>query len=124
MTFVAKLDADGVYQGVDAIPSSAVTDEHVPLPGGCDLPPGRYFWSREKSTFLPLASPQQRAVEAPIALNALAWALLAMDGAGMRLSRPCLDWLDVYIKTIDFGIPGGEVDGALLNGYLQKRGMK
>jgi hypothetical protein len=118
---VAKLDADGVYQGLDAIPVADVTDTHVLLPDGCDLPPGKYLWSREKSTFLPLASPQQRAVEAPVALNALAWGLLAMDDAGLRLSRPCLDWLDYYIRTIDFGIPGVEVDGALLAAYQEKR---
>lgn len=121
---VAILDSAGVYHGIEQIPADRVTDDHVLLPDGCDLPLGRYFWDRDQATFMPLANPQQRAVEAPVALNALAWGLLAMHGAGMRLSRPCLDWLDFYINTIDFGIPGVEVDGALLADYMQKRNLK
>lgn len=120
---VARLDADGVYHGIDQIAVDQVSDDHVLLPDGCDLPPGKYFWDRTAKSFMPLANPQQRAIEAPVALNALAWGLLAMHGAGMRLSRPCLDWLDFYIKTIDFGIPGTEIDRGLLQDYLTERGL-
>lgn len=122
---VARFDAAGVYQGIEQIPADQVTDNHVPLPDGCDLPSGRYFWDRDKATFMPLASPQQRAVEAPVALNALAWGLLAMHAAGMRLPKASLNWLDHYIGTIDFlGSHGSNEEAALMQAYAIERGIK
>lgn len=118
---VARLDAAGVYQGIDTIKLCQLTPEHVPLPDGCDLPPGRYFWDREKATFLPISIPQQLGAEAPAALNALAWALLAEFGAGTYVPEPCLDWLDFYIRSVDFSAPGAGADRALLADYIQKR---
>lgn len=121
---VARLDADGVYHGIDHLPADQVTADHVPLPDGCDLPPGCYRWDRASSAFVPLAGPQQRAVEAPVALNALAWGLLAMHGAGLRLPPAAAAWLDVYVKTIDFGVPGTEIDQALLHKYMTERALQ
>lgn len=120
---VARLDAAGVYLGTEQIPADQVTADHVQLPDGCDLPPGKYGWDRDKRAFVPLADAQQRAVEQPVALNALAWLLLAQYAAGMPLPAPCMAWLDWYVKTIDFGIPGIETDRALLARYLTDRGL-
>lgn len=117
---VARLDAEGIYQGIDLIPADQVAADHVPLPDGCDLPPGRYAWDRAQKTFAPLASPQQRAVEAPVALNALAWGLLAQYDTGMVLPPPCLDWLDYYVRTIDFGY----ATSPLLQRYVAERKLK
>jgi len=120
---VARLDAAGVYLGTEEIRADQVTDGHVPLPDGCDLPPGKYGWDRAKRAFVPLADAQQRAVEQPVALNALAWSLLAQFGAGAPLPTPCLLWLDWYVKTIDFGIPDIETHRALLRRYTTDRGL-
>jgi hypothetical protein len=54
MVQVAILDADGIYQGAEHIAESQVTDAHVLLPDGCDLPPGRYRWEHELKAFMPL----------------------------------------------------------------------
>jgi len=117
---VARLDADGVYHGTDEIPDDQVTDDHVLLPDGCDLPLGKYAWDRDKASFVPLANPQQRAESAPLALNALAWLLLAQWDAGTVLPPPCLEWLDFYIKTIDFGY----AITPPLQRYITERGIK
>ena len=53
MAKVAVLDEDGVYQGMQDIPLSALTPDHVHLPDGCDLPPGRYWWDAKNKTFMP-----------------------------------------------------------------------
>jgi hypothetical protein len=51
MVQVANLDADKVFQGVVDIPRADVTDAHVLLPRGCDLPPGKYRWDSNELTF-------------------------------------------------------------------------
>lgn len=53
MVQVARLDADGVYQGIDLIEQGAVTQQHVLLPDGCDLPPGKYYWDEGLRAFMP-----------------------------------------------------------------------
>lgn len=54
MVQIALLDADGVYQGIGEIDESEVTQEHVMLPDGCDLPVGKYFWDDVNKTFMPI----------------------------------------------------------------------
>lgn len=53
MACVAVLDEAGVYQGMQDIPLSALTPDHIHLPDGCDLPPGRYWWDEKNKTFMP-----------------------------------------------------------------------
>jgi hypothetical protein len=55
---VARLDADGVFQGVEEIDLAQLTVDHVPLPDGCDLPPGRYRWLPERQAFWPIEEHQ------------------------------------------------------------------
>lgn len=121
---VAHLDAEDVYWGTAEITPEEVTSDHVPLPNGCDLPPGRYKWDKAAHTFVSLSDLRQRAVEQPVALNALAWALLALSAAGSQLPAPCLVWLDWYIDTIDFLVAGMQIDQVMLVDYKHKRGHK
>jgi hypothetical protein len=49
----ARLDALGVYQGIDVLDDpSHLTPEHLPQITECDLPPGRYRWTGDQ--FRPL----------------------------------------------------------------------
>jgi hypothetical protein len=54
MVKVAILDEKNIYQGIEEIEASAVTEAHVKLPRGCDLPVGEYFWEPTNKAFLPL----------------------------------------------------------------------
>ena len=65
----AKLDAAGVYWGVQTLPLP-VTDEHVAVPADCDLAPGRYCWNAVDQRFDALSEaltePGQISVEAVV----------------------------------------------------------
>lgn len=50
---VARLDENGIYHGIDQIAPEDMTDQHVHLPDGCDLPPGKYRWDSNIKAFLP-----------------------------------------------------------------------
>ena len=119
---VAKLDADGIYHGMDAIPADQVTADHVCLPDGCDLPHGKYFWDRAQGSFMPLTDSQQRAVSQPVPLNALAWALLALSAKGISLPVASACWLDGYIGTVDFtGSAHGAEEEQILKHFIEAR---
>jgi hypothetical protein len=46
----AKLNADGIYQGIEEVASLAAGD--VEVPGDCDLAVGEYMW--DGGTFIPM----------------------------------------------------------------------
>ena len=46
----AKLDAAGVYQGVEEVVELVAGD--IPVPADCDLTPGEYIWVGD--TFMPV----------------------------------------------------------------------
>lgn len=122
---VALLDAADVYLGTELLPADRITPAHVRLPDGCDLPPGKYYWARTANSFLPLRTPQQVAETSPVALNALAWMLLAMHGAGLPLPSASMQWLDFYVKTIDFAYTGdSDAEHLLLANYAAARNLK
>lgn len=123
---VAKLDAADTYLGLEMLPADQITADHVQLPDGCDLPPGKYYWDRSASTFLPLRSPQAVAEESPLALNALAWMLLAMWSENrVPIPSASLRWLDFYVKTIDFCIPDNQPsERNILAQYILARNLK
>lgn len=50
---VAILDEKDVFQGVTEIDPGQVTELHVLLPDGCDLPTGKYCWDRAMGAFMP-----------------------------------------------------------------------
>jgi hypothetical protein len=54
MVKVAIFDDKRIYQGITEIPVSELTEAHVKLPRGCDLPVGEYFWEPTNKAFLPL----------------------------------------------------------------------
>jgi hypothetical protein len=54
MAYVAKLDTNGIYQGVEEIPEKEVTEAHVRVPKDCDLVPGKYKWIASPGTFMPV----------------------------------------------------------------------
>lgn len=53
MISVAILDEQGFYQGVQHIAESELTDAHVQVPPDCDLPIGKYYWDKQRKTFMP-----------------------------------------------------------------------
>lgn len=73
---VARIDADSVYQGIDMIAADQVGEDHVLLPDGCDLPPGRYAWDKAAATFMPLEGARAPSAQQPLATDALVIALL------------------------------------------------
>ena len=66
----ARLDAAGVYWGVQTLPLPAA-DEHVAVPFDCDLAPGRYRWNAIDKRFdalaVALTEPGQISVDAVVA---------------------------------------------------------
>lgn len=60
MTAIAVLDEDGVYQGLREIPLNDLAPDHVHLPDGCDLPPGRYKWDADVKAFMPIMKKGKR----------------------------------------------------------------
>lgn len=122
---VARLDADGLYAGLDHLPEAEITEDHIVLPDGCDLPPGQYRWDRERQSFIHAGEPEQRAVESLPPLNALAWALLAMWNANLNLPGKAARWLDGHIQTIDFvGSAEGADEAQTVTAYTKERGLK
>lgn len=75
---VARLDADGVYQGIDMIAEDLAGEDHVLLLDGCDLPSGRYAWDKSAATFVPLEGLRAPSAEQPLAADALVAALLEL----------------------------------------------
>jgi hypothetical protein len=53
MVSVAKLDEKNIFLGVEFIDKLMLTTEYVEVPGDCDLKPGKYFWEKDKQTFMP-----------------------------------------------------------------------
>lgn len=121
---VARLDAAGLYIGLDHLPEAGITKDHIVLRDGCDLPPGQYRWDRERQSFVHAGTPEQRAVESLPPLNALAWGLLAMWNADMTLPDKSARWLDAYVTTLDFaGSWGSEEERKIVFAYAQERGI-
>ncbi len=121
---VARLDADGLYAGLDHLPASEITEDHIVLRDGCDLPPGQYRWDRARQSFIPAGTPEARAVEALPPLNALAWGLLAMWNANLKLPAKSARWLDGHIQTIDFvGSSEGADEARIVAAYANERGI-
>ena len=102
---VARLDAHDVYHGTEELDAADVTPMHVPLPGGCDLAPGKYRWDRTRKTFLPLRDDKATREPPPLALNAIALGFIVLHVQGDTLPPETLAWLDYYIGTMDFVAP-------------------
>ncbi|HEY3432557.1 MAG TPA: hypothetical protein VGK09_08415 [Rhodocyclaceae bacterium] len=121
---VAMLDAAGVYQGTKRIPADQMTTADFPLPDGCDLPVDQYRLDREKGCFLPIHDPFEAKASDPVALNAQAWLMLAINSAGIPLPTVTLEWLDYYVNSIDFvGSKGTVAEFDMLRRYKEKRGL-
>jgi hypothetical protein len=121
---VAVLDAAGIYQGTAQIAEADLTEEHVRLDDGCDLPPDAYRWDRDRRTFIHIGRATARVVEAPNTLNAVAWGFLAMRQAGTALPAKTLRWIDWYVGTIDFaGSWENQDEAALVANYRRERGI-
>jgi hypothetical protein len=124
LTPVARLDADGLFDGLDHLPESEITEDHIVLPDGCDLPPGQYRWDRERQSFIHAGAPEMRAAESLPPLNALAWGLLTMWNANLTLPAKSARWLDGYIQTIDFVGSSESADEAqIVAAYAKERGI-
>jgi len=103
MVQVAQLDDNGVYHGLIHVAESDITDAHVLLPDGCDLPPNKYYWDREQGTFVVA---EQKHLEPRIfkdadSLDAIAKGFSALHAAGLPLPPETIEWLQNYRTPID-----------------------
>lgn len=119
---VAKLDADGVYWGIEQKPLAEVTaadvvfdaetfarDIDAPgffIAGGCDNPPGRYRWNAEMRQFVPLKGREVRELPSPPSLERAFYALVAaLETSGTALPAPVAAWVSWYSQTFDVMTP-------------------
>ena len=106
---VARLDAFGIYQGIDEICDADLTDAHVQLPNGCDLPHGKYRWDKTRGAFVAIDE-KKELEQPPDALRALAIGFIWMHDLGMELPAETLAWLDSYTAEITgFSEPTQEI---------------
>lgn len=100
-TTVARLNSEGVYYGIDVILKQDLTDHHVHLPHGCDLPPGKYRWDFNKKAFVPLPKGTKPVEYQPHTVNAIALGFIYLYSKGAVFPKETIDWLDYYMTTID-----------------------
>lgn len=101
---VAVLDASDVYMGTASKPAADLTPDDVPLPAGCDLPPGRYRWDRAQGCFMPLPPAPEAPAAVPLdvsAMRALRALIDTLQASGTTLPAACTDWAAAYARTID-----------------------
>lgn len=72
---VAKLDANGVYWGMQTITPDDLNEQHVQVPADCDLAPGKYRWHAQHQRFDALTELQQ-APEGLATLEAVVYQLV------------------------------------------------
>ena len=119
---VARLDANGIYQGIDEIDADDLTETHVHLPNGCDLPPGTYRWDNDRKTFIALQRDDEAAAPDPHALRSIAVGLMALQQHGLTLPAETLNWLDFYCTSIDFMGNLNDETAALVELFLKRKG--
>lgn len=101
--FRAKLDADRLYWGVEAV--AALEPGDVEVPERCDLKPGHYRWNPEAKPVprFEVLERSQRRVEqgAPLADRALYELIWQMHQEGSAIPQYCADWACWYETTMD-----------------------
>jgi hypothetical protein len=122
MIGVARLNEQGVYLGVEVIEAAVKNEEHIEVPIDCDLTPGRYQWKGGQFAYIAAPDPVSDAPPV-VALNALALALIALlDAKIVSLPSATLQWLDFYVRTIDFAISkDAAADRLMLERYIAAR---
>lgn len=120
-TTIAQIDANGIYRGIVEINESDLTEAHVHLPHGCDLPAGQYRWDAEKKTFMPLQSGEEVPQQDPHALRAVAIGFITLHDQGLTLPPETLAWLDFYTGAMDFLGDFSEDTVALVHRYWSFR---
>lgn len=122
---VAKLDANSIFQGVEEIDGTQVTPDHVHLPRGCDLPPGKYRWDKPRKTFVPLDTPEEAAMKDPYMLNAIAIGLAAIHMHSIPLPPETLAWLDYHFTSIDAsGCCTNKETALMITAYMKRNAAK
>jgi hypothetical protein len=115
---VARLNSHGVFLGVDVVDASAKTEGQIEVPLDCDLTPGRY--QLKDGTFVHIAAPAPATDTPPVvALNAIAADMLKRWDDGATLPQCTLEWLDFYVRSIDFQI--AKTDQALATRFLGRK---
>jgi hypothetical protein len=125
MKYRARLDGDGIYQGVEAVSELSTGD--VEVPGDCDLAAGRYWWDGEK--FEPLA--KRGAADRnppPESIEAIALGFVSLWKSGSPLHDATHEWLGAYFTGVDMleSIDGGKHkfrNDALVVEYMTARGL-
>jgi hypothetical protein len=117
---VARLDANHIYQGIDEIDADELTDRHVRLPNGCDLPPGLHRFDWDQRTFVALQPGEELPQPDPHALSAIACGLIAMQQQSAMLPDETLRWLDWYMQSVDALATMSEETANLVTAFLNR----
>lgn len=120
-TTIAQLDANGIYQGTAEINESDLTEAHVHLPQGCDLPVGQHRWDVEHKTFVALQAGEEVQQQDPHALRSIALGFITLHDQGLTLPPETLQWLDFYTGSMDFLGDFSEDTVALVKRYWNSR---
>lgn len=97
---VARLDANGVYWGVDTIERAALTAEHVEVPADCDLAPGAYRWNAAATRFDHLGRGQRMAQPGGVSLEEAVYELALLAGADGPLMPKLAQWVEQYRNSV------------------------
>ncbi len=103
MVRAAKLNAAGVFIGIEELPEDELTPHHLPEITDCDLPPHKYRWDDGKQCFLALPKKAlEDSLSEPHALRAIVLGFIAVKNSGITLPKETLDYIAWYQSTIDF----------------------
>lgn len=98
---VARLDASGVYWGVDTIDRAALTPEHVEVPANCDLEPGAYRWNAADVRFDPIERSKRAAQPGGVSLEEAVYELTQLIKSERGSLTPRLaQWLEQYRNSV------------------------
>jgi hypothetical protein len=93
--FRAKIDAKGIYRGIEAV--EELVDGDVEVPEDCSLAPGAYIWNTEHGRFDPL--PKSKRTASPDTPS-LEDALYAMIEVMDIVPEECDKWAKWYKTTL------------------------
>jgi hypothetical protein len=108
LVYAARLDADGIYQGMDHLPKDQLTPLHLPQIQDCDLPAGHARWVPDKAApyggsfhYLRRTVTKEALTDANT-VRAIACGFLALQAQGFKLPSETLAWLEKYTASFDF----------------------
>jgi len=116
MGHVAIVNKELILQGFDVIkqdvPENVLFGEHVGVPEGCDLKPGEYVWSIEKSAWLPMRKLQTDPLG--LTIRAIILGLQAVrDQSDIQLPDETLQFIEIWERSGQLDLWNKEHKGAV-----------